>query len=239
MAGSTAGRKLRGWGRLIVVAFYAVAMAWVESACVVYLRTLLHRVDPYQATPIPIADFPVAAELLREAATLVMLASTGWLAGRSWRGRFGAGIFAFGIWDIFYYVFLRIIVGWPRTLFDWDVLFLLPLPWWGPVLTPMLISVLLILLGGVMTLHDLKKTALRSDRAGWAAFGGGIILALYAFMESSIVALMKGGERIGSQLPTRFNWLIFILSLALMSAPLLGMFKTQPAGYAESGSRNA
>ena len=51
---------------------------------------------------------------------------------------------AFGVWDIFYYAFLRLIVGWPQSLWDWDVLFLIPLPWWGPVLAPVAIAVLLI-----------------------------------------------------------------------------------------------
>ena len=26
--------------------------------------------------------------------------------------------------------------GWPETVLDWDILFLLPLPWWGPVIAP-------------------------------------------------------------------------------------------------------
>ena len=75
-------------------------------------------------------------ELWREASTLVMIATVGLLAGRTWRRRAGYGAIAFGTWDIFYYVFLHFISGWPRTFLDWDILFLLPLPWWGPVLAP-------------------------------------------------------------------------------------------------------
>ena len=113
-------------------------MAWVEAACVYYLRVLVDRVDPYQQNPLPMVGVLGQVELVREAATLVMLAAVGMLAGRTRRAQVGYAAVAFGIWDIFYYVFLRAIGDWPRSLFDWDILFLLPLPWWGPVLAPVL-----------------------------------------------------------------------------------------------------
>ena len=75
-------------------------------------------------------------ELVREAATLVMLLAIGALAGRTGRTRLGYTAIAFGVWDVFYYVFLRMMAGWPKSLLDWDVLFLLPLPWWGPCSRP-------------------------------------------------------------------------------------------------------
>src|SRR5690348_10530003 len=120
---------------LLVVAF-GIAMAWLESATVYYLRVMVDRVNPYQADPLPIRGILGPVELVREAATLVMLLAVGALAGRTWRTRIGYTAIAFGIWDIFYYVFLNVICGWPASVFDWDVLFLLPLPWWGPVLAP-------------------------------------------------------------------------------------------------------
>ena len=54
-------------------------------------------------------------ELVREGATLLMLAMTGMLAGRTWRARLGYAAIAFGFWDILYYVFLRIMSGWPAS----------------------------------------------------------------------------------------------------------------------------
>ena len=82
-------------------------------------------------------------ELTREFATMIMLFAVGFLAGRTWRTRIGYAAIAFGVWDIFYYVFLKIMCGWPHSVLDWDVLFLLPMPWWGPVLAPVLISLLI------------------------------------------------------------------------------------------------
>jgi hypothetical protein len=70
-------------------------------------------------------------EVVREAATLIMLLAVGTLAGRGWRNRLGYTGIAFGTWDILYYAFLKMICGWPRNLLDWDILFLMPLPWWG------------------------------------------------------------------------------------------------------------
>ena len=119
-----------GWNRWWFVILYAAAMAWVESAVVFYLRSMIDRLEPYQPDPFPVIGGFAPVELPREFATLVMLFAVGALAGRTWRSRLGYAAVAFGVWDIFYYVFLKIICGWPHSLLDWDVLFLLPLPWW-------------------------------------------------------------------------------------------------------------
>ncbi len=132
-----------------VVVLFAVGMAWVEAASVYYLRVLVDRVVPYQANPLPVAGALGLVEMVREAATLVMLLTVGMLAGRTWPTRLGYTAIAFGVWDILYYVFLVVMTGWPTSLFDWDILFLLPLPWWGPVLAPVSIAVLMVVLGHV------------------------------------------------------------------------------------------
>ncbi|MGD2080540.1 MAG: hypothetical protein PVJ36_05370, partial [Nitrospirota bacterium] len=49
-------------------------------------------------------------------------------------------LWCFALWDIFYYVFLRVWLGWPRTMMDMDVLFLIPGPWVAPVLLPVAAS---------------------------------------------------------------------------------------------------
>src|SRR5712671_7170615 len=93
--------------RWSVVMLYATAMAWVESSVVFYLRTMVGRIDPYQPNPLPLATGFGLAELVRAAATLLMLLAVGTLAGRTWRSRLGYSAVAFGTWDIFYYVFLE------------------------------------------------------------------------------------------------------------------------------------
>lgn len=204
--------------RWAIVMTFAIAMAWVESAAVFYLRSLVGRLEPYQANPLPINDALGYVELWREAATLVMLATLGMLAGRRWRQRFAYAAIAFGAWDIFYYVFLRIMTGWPRTLLDWDILFLLPLPWWGPVLAPVSIAVLMIAWGTLVT--QVERPALDS-RWAWALGWAGIALALAIFMIDAWQALPHGREAVLRVLPTTFNWPLFSLALVLMASPAL------------------
>ncbi len=110
--------------RWFIVVIFAVAMAWMDSATVVYLRLLVGRIDPYQTDPLPVSVGLGKTELIREAATMIMLLTIGLLAGRAWRSRLAYTLIAFGVWDILYYVFLAIISAWPRSLLDWDVLFL-------------------------------------------------------------------------------------------------------------------
>jgi hypothetical protein len=203
------------WG--IVMAF-AIAMAWVEAASVFYIRALVNRVEPYQADPLPMHAALGSVELWREAATLVMIAAMGMLAGRTWRRRAGYAALAFGAWDIFYYVFLRLMSGWPRTLLDWDVLFLLPLPWWGPVLAPVSIALVMFLWG---TLATQSGDDAPDARWPWALACAGIVLAFAVFMMDAVRALPDGRDAVLRVLPTSFNWRVFCAALLLMASPAL------------------
>jgi len=204
--------------RWAIVMVFAIAMAWLEAASVFYIRALVDRIEPYQANPLPINDALGNVELWREAATLVMIATLGMLAGRTWRRRIGYAALAFGTWDIFYYVFLRLISGWPRTLLDWDILFLLPLPWWGPVIAPVSIALVMIVWG---TLATQSGDAATDARWAWALGWVGIVLALAVFMIDAWRALPYGREAVLQVLPTTFNWPLFVLALMLMALPPL------------------
>jgi hypothetical protein len=207
--------------RWAIVMAFAIAMAWVEAASVVYIRTLVDRIEPYQADPLPQETMTGAlgtVELWREAATLVMIAALGVLAGHTWRVRAGYAALAFGAWDIFYYVFLRLISGWPRTLLDWDILFLLPLPWWGPVLAPVSIALVMILWGTLATQSGDRTI---DARWAWALACVGIVLALTVFMIDTWRALLDGRDAVLQVLPTTFNWPLFRVALLLMASPAL------------------
>jgi hypothetical protein len=204
--------------RWVSVMAFAIAMAWVEAASVLYIRALVGRIEPYQQDPLPISGALGNVELWREAATLVMITTLALLAGSTWRRRAGYAAIAFGAWDIFYYVFLRLISGWPRTLLDWDILFLLPLPWWGPVLAPVSIALVMILWGTLATQsHDRATEA----RWTWALASLGIAMALATFMIDAWRALPHGRELVMRVLPTAFNWPLFLVALMLMASPVL------------------
>jgi hypothetical protein len=200
-------------------------MAWVESAVVFYLRSMIDRIEPYQPDPLPIIGGFASVELPREVATMVMLFAVGVLAGRTWRARIGYAVIAFGVWDIFYYVFLKLMCGWPHSLLDWDVLFLLPLPWWGPVLAPVLISLLMILWGTFASQFERTHAPALSNGHAWILNFAGVALALYVFMADAIAASHHGLEAIRTVLPDRFNWPLFCIALALMSAPVVQIIR--------------
>jgi hypothetical protein len=204
--------------RWLLVVAYAVAMAWLEAATVYDLRVMADRVNPYQPNPLPMSAVVERVELVREAATLVMLLTVGALAGRTWRARIAYAAIAFGVWDIFYYAFLRWICGWPTSLFDWDILFLLPLPWWGPVLAPACIAMLMIVWGTLESewSREARETFTSTRSLSWL----GIALALYVFMADSLRAVHQGIAATRFVLPTSFNWSLFALALALMAAPV-------------------
>lgn len=205
--------------RWCVVVTYAIAMAWVEAAVVYYLRTMVDRIEPHQPHPLPIVGGLGSAELVREAATLIMLLAVGILAGKGWRSRLGYAAIAFGFWDIFYYIFLKTLCGWPYSPFDWDVLFLLPLPWWGPVLAPVLISLLMIIWGTLANLNEPPAARWPGERRTWAMSALGAALALYVFMADTIHVMGQGAEAVRNVLPIEFHWGWFWAALALMSAP--------------------
>ena len=213
----TANREGHRW---LVVVLYAIAMAWVEAAVVYYLRSLIDRVEPYQPYPLPIAGGFGEAELIREIATLIMLFTVGWLAGATWRARLGYAVVAFGVWDIFYYVFLRVMSGRPKSLLDWDILFLIPLPWWGPVWAPTSIALLMIFWGTFMTKVERFPVSVGSQWKFLALGGIGAALALFTFMADAIRTADQGTDALRNMLPVRFNWPLFGVALALMALPV-------------------
>jgi hypothetical protein len=191
---------------------------------VLYLRVLTDRMQPYQANPLPQSvGGQIAlgqAELVREAATILMLLAVGWLAGRTVRSRLAYFTIAFGVWDIFYYIFLIPLTGWPKSLLDWDILFLLPMPWWGPVIAPVSIAVLMIIGGTLVSQFDQPERPLWPNGRVLAVGLVGAGLALYVFMADALRVIDQGREAIRHVLPTAFNWPLFAVGLALMALPV-------------------
>src|SRR5438093_2990312 len=114
--------------RLAGSVIFAVTMGVFEAAAVVYLRRLwmLGAFDP---ATMSLSNRLVLTEVLREAASLGMIAVVACLAGQRGIERLAHAAVIFGTWDILYYLFLRVLVGWPASPFDWDILFLIPRPW--------------------------------------------------------------------------------------------------------------
>ncbi|HNY09113.1 MAG TPA: hypothetical protein PKO42_04430, partial [Tenuifilaceae bacterium] len=151
---------MRFRSKLIWVTLFAIAMGLLESAVVIYMRELLYPGGfSFPLSPIP--ERLAVTELLRELATLVMLVGVGVVAGRNFPERFAWFIFSFGVWDIFYYVFLKLLIGWPTSMLTWDLLFLIPVTWTGPVVAPVAISLMMITLALVILKSAGKNSGFR------------------------------------------------------------------------------
>lgn len=135
-----------GGKRLLWLFLYSVSMGFLEAAVVIYLRALFYP-QGFDFPTTPLVVIPVkmmGVELGRELATLLMILSVGILFGRSFQERLAGVMIVFGVWDIIYYLALFIVEGWPRSPGTWDVLFLLPTVWVGPVWAPLGVSLALV-----------------------------------------------------------------------------------------------
>jgi hypothetical protein len=124
---------------------FAVSMGFFESAIVIYLREIIYP-NGFAFPLQPIGRMLATTEILREAFSLLMLLSIGILVGKSTITRLAYFLYSFAVWDIFYYIFLKILINWPESLMTMDILFLLPVTWAGPVVAPLILSFLMILL---------------------------------------------------------------------------------------------
>jgi hypothetical protein len=193
-----------------VMLAYAVAMAFLEAAVVVYLQRAL-GIDPQALFPVrqpAVVGDLAAIEVGREAATLVMLGAVGWLAGRSGLERLAWTAVAFGTWDIFYYAWLWTFIGWPSSPGTWDVLFLIPVPWTAPVWAPGAVSFALVGFGLATARRIRGGIPVRAGRAQvTAGLAGGLVVILSFTLDAP--RIVAGG------IPDTFAWPIFVAGLAL------------------------
>jgi hypothetical protein len=150
----------------------------------------------------------LAIEIGRETATMAMLAAVA-LAVASDAGQWAAAfVLVFGIWDLTFYISLKLLLDWPVSLFTWDILFLVPVPWAGPVLAPCLVSAAMIATGVWHLRRDAagRPVVLRSYH--WAGIIAGAVIIVLSFA-MDYRNLMAGG------MPHAFNWSVFSFGLAL------------------------
>ena len=174
--------------RLAYGAAFAVAMAFVEAAVVVYLRQIFYP-DGFYFPLKTMTDGLIGVEFGRELATVVMLWTAAWLSGKIIWERFGYFLFLFGVWDIFYYVWLKMAIDWPASLFDWDILFLIPLPWIGPVIAPIVISLLMIIFGYLIIRLYARGQTIRPNLFSWIVSVIGTAAILFSFIRDTDATL--------------------------------------------------
>jgi hypothetical protein len=199
--------------KLSFLFLFAIAMAFVESAVVVYLRAIYYPegfVFPLQ----PLTDYKIIIEIGREAATIVMLMAVAHISGRKFWERFAYLIFIFGVWDIFYYVWLKVLLNWPATILDWDILFLIPLPWIGPVIAPLSIAIIMIICSILIIRSIGKGEEFRPTLPAFIIALAATFIILYSFMYDT-------GATLHQHMPKPYKYGLLIIGDVLYIAAFL------------------
>ncbi|WP_455208034.1 hypothetical protein [Kaarinaea lacus] len=208
---------------LLWLALFAIAMAYVESALVVHLRHLYYTDNPLAIFPLRLFTHrDLATELAREVATIVMMLSVAFLAMRNSGRRFAAFVFVFGVWDLFYYLWLKVLIGWPQSWLEWDVLFLIPWPWLGPWITPAIIALLFTLWGGRVLATEHEP---RFNKLSLNVFFAGAVFGLVAFLWQGAMLLPGGEAAFDGYQPEDFPWIIYTFGLLAMTAGLIASLR--------------
>ena len=202
------------WWRVVNATVYAIAMAYIDSAIVVYLRRLYYPQG--FDFPLVIIDTPtLLLELGREVATIVMLATVGSAAGRTKVGKFAYFLLLFGVWDIFYYVWLKVFIDWPASLLTWDVLFLIPVPWVGPVLAPVTVALTMIGMGLVLLSLEQRGPVFAAGKTVWLAQIVACLVVIVSFTIDVVPRLPNNGVLLAQWTPTLYRWWMLLLGEVL------------------------
>jgi hypothetical protein len=204
------------WRKVWNATAFAIAMAYVEAAVVVYLRRLYYHERGGFDFPLAVIDTPtLLLEMGRQACTIIMLATAGVAAGRTKVGKFAFFLLLFGIWDIFYYVWLKVFLGWPLSLLTWDVLFLIPVRWVGPVLAPVLVACTMIGMALTMLHLEARGPVLPAGKVVWLAQVAAALIIIVSFTIDVIPRLDPQGTLPAQWVPTTYRWELLLVGLAL------------------------
>lgn len=184
---------------------WGISFGLIEAAVVFYLRQIYYPGD-FQFPAVLMNDPIMKVELARESVTIIMLWAAAELSRKTIAGKIAVFMFLFGVWDIFYYIFLKIISGWPETLTTWDILFLLPLIWTGPVWAPILVSLVLMACGIILINFDEKGIILKLSLSYWTGEMAAAVLIVLSF-------ILPGLKVAAGQIPGSYPWYIFLCGL--------------------------
>ncbi len=194
--------------RISSVIIFAIAMGILEAICVVYIRQIIFPPDG-NITNVPITNFNFAIEAVREAMTIIMLTTVSILSAYNIRTRLAMFFLAFGVWDILYYVGLKIFLDWPASIMDWDTLFLIPVAWYSPVIVPVLVSIYFIFGSIFIVLHEGNGTKLRFSYLVVILQFSAFVVWYYSFVKDSAMISENGYAT------AEYSWILFFLGLVL------------------------
>lgn len=224
---------------IIWLTIFSIAMGFLETSVVVYLRKLYYP-EGFKFPLIPVTKDIAITEFFREIATIIMLIGAGVMAGKNAIQRFVFFLFSFAIWDIFYYVFLKVLLNWPESLFTWDILFLVPVPWVGPVIAPCIVSLSMIVLTLIVVYFQEKGKYVHITFMEWLLFILGSITAIVSFMWDYLIYVTSYGadrgvwtlssnknmfDEVKNYVPQHFNWWLFGLGQGIICLAIYMIYK--------------
>jgi len=233
---NTSGDSIRN--KIIFLALFSIAMGFLEAAVVVYLRELYYPEGFSFPLKIMALD-ALSVEYLREFSSLVMLFSIAIIAGRKFYERFAYFLLCFGIWDIFYYVWLKVLLNWPQSLLTWDILFLIPVVWAGPVLAPVFCAITMVVIGVSILSFQQKGYRVRINFLEWTLLLFGACIILITFLWEYLKIIIQGGflsqiatlatdpyfkQVLAEHIPTSFSWHLFMIGEGLIIFFLIMFF---------------
>lgn len=222
----------KAYYNLIWITFLAISMAFVESAVVIYLRELYYPAG-FDFPMIPLPGKIALTEFLREIATLIMLLAMGFLAGKNGRQRFAWFIYSFAVWDLFYYIFLKLVLDWPSSWLTWDILFLVPVIWTGPVLAPVLVSITMIILAFTILYIDKRPEKWVISKTILFLIILGSVLIFFSFIwdfssflhrQYSLAAIWDektASAALNLYIPVSFNWFLLLAGEAAVFSGII------------------
>ena len=202
--------------RFIIVVLFTIAFAYIEAAVVVYLRTIFHPngfnfpLEIFGATLLWRKHLLI--EIGREAATIVVIFTGSFLSGRNKQQRAAYFLTIFAVWDLFYYVWLKVLIDWPVSIMDWDVLFLIPVTWASPVLAPILVSLTMLAFAGMILYLDSVTREIRLSKFEQLGFFTACLIVVVSFC-------IAGLHVTKPDFASYFSWIAFLAGL--ISAILL------------------
>lgn len=225
------------WHTFAALAIFAAAMGMLEAVVVVYLRALYYPSG--FSFPLTTISTPMySVEIVREFATIVMLVAVAFIAGGSAKLRFAWFLYVFGVWDIIYYTGLKLMLDWPDSLLTWDILFLIPVIWVGPVLAPCICALTMVGFGsGIVYLQQCGFRA-AMGMSHWALVLCGSAVIIYCFTVDFSMLIVKGGflgdilnlatnqqfiQASAQYVPQRFAWVWFWIGELLILAGISRM----------------
>jgi len=196
--------------RCFLVVILAIAFGYIEAAVVVYLRQIFHS-DGFNFPLVPLGLTEISKKMLlveigREAATLVFIFSASFLIGRNRQQRAAYFMIIFAVWDIFYYIFLKLILDWPASIMEWDVLFLIPAAWAGPVLAPVLVSIMMLVFSGFILYRDYTGKIIKPTPWEWLCFSASAGLIIVTFC-------IAGQHMTQPDFVSHFSWPLYLTGL--------------------------